>query len=147
MTAKALQDPGFPTALTDSQATALGLKLYFHGTNYNGGNAPTVSGSGFSNLRSMFIPYQMQDGTWRMRFNIRGGNTSLVTVSITINGVTFSAQYNAIAVCQLTGATQALVQSFTDISNSTLVGQWSAAVNGAAWAGDVELASKPTWAY
>lgn len=134
MTAKALQDSGFPTALTDAQATALGMKAYFHGTTYNGGNAPTVSGSGFSNLRSLFIPYQMQDGTWRMRFNIRGGNSNLASVSIVVNGVSFQTEYQAIAVTQLTGSSQLPVQAYVDSGGTNITALWNATINGAAWA-------------
>ena len=33
-------------SMSDALATTLGHKQYLHGTNYNGGNAPTVSGAG-----------------------------------------------------------------------------------------------------
>jgi len=49
-----------PTAYSDADATRMGLKQYLHGTSYNGGISPTVTGIGSVStiLRAVFIPYQ-----------------------------------------------------------------------------------------
>ena len=58
-----------PIGMSNAEATLRGLKQYLHGTAYNGGNAPTVGGvAGVT--RGVFVPYQTQDGTWRLKFNL-----------------------------------------------------------------------------
>lgn len=133
--------------LDNASATRLGLKEYLHGTTYNGGNAPTVTGqAGFAaDTRCVFIPYQMQSGTWRLRFNVRFSQTSGTTADITIAGVTFNkvapvaVSGNNLAAANYAGRT-------TDASGSIVL-RASSADTIFSVSGDVELSSKPTWAY
>jgi hypothetical protein len=146
--------PSLTSSLDNPTATQLGLKQYLHGTTYNGGNAPTVtslSGSGtFSVIRALFIPYQMQDGTWRMRLTINVTYSSTnSTVVLLINGITFSTVanfYQSLAV--MSDATSPFTASGSPgVNNSQLSGFTTAVTNGWRFSGDVELAAKPTWAY
>ena len=140
-----------PVGMSDQLATQLGLKQYLHGTTYNGGNAPTVTltaggGTLSSVTRAVFVPYQMQDGSWRMRFNFNVvlSSATRTFIVITINGVTFKAGdiqpcagiTSTAVTCYATNATGTVEFAFTSTTTTTTRAS-----------GDVELDSKPTWAY
>jgi len=133
--------------LDNASATRLGLKEYLHGTTYNGGNAPTITGqAGFAaDARCVFIPYQMQSGTWRMRFNVRFSQTSGTTADITVNGVTF----NKVAPVAVSGNNLAAANyaGRTTDATSSIVLRSSSADRVFSVSSDVELSSKPSWAY
>lgn len=143
-----------PSAYSDAEATRMGLKQYLHGTAYNGGFSPNLSlfsGSGtLSIIRGLFIPYQMQDGTWRLRFNVNN-TTSLsnTTITIAINGVTFkniSSYQQAISV--MGGTTSPFTANGSVGANTNYMTCFSTSGQTEfRWSGDVELESKPTWAY
>ena len=142
------------SSLSDAQATAMGLKQYLHGTTYNGGIAPTVTcaQSGFAVTRALFIPYQVNDGSWRLKFNVATTFTSatLSTLSVAVNGVTSK---------NITGFTQVIQAVFGNYSgpvrgtiapnngNLSIDVTSGVSTTGALYSGDVELESKPTWAY
>lgn len=140
------------SSLSDAQATILGLKQYLHGTTYNGGNAPTVTSaqSGFAVTRAIFIPYQCQDTTWRLKFNILAKFTSATvsTISCSINGITFKniAEFYQSVSAFVNGTLQ---QSYVNpnTSNVTIIQTSTASAIYFSASGDVELNSKPTWAY
>jgi hypothetical protein len=146
-----------PTTMSDVVATRLGYKTYAHGTTYNGGNAPTVTyNSGGGSLSSVtaseFIPYQTQDGTWRLRFNLAvvASSTSRTGYSVALAGVTFkniSGNYQAISAGG-GGSTNYLSYGYVE-PNNNLIGleHASGTLTGYRFSGDVELNSKPTWAY
>ena len=84
-----------PTALSDADATKLGLKQYIGAKS---GQDVDISVSAddadFGVDRAVFIPYQMNDGTWRLRFQIDGGWSpvaapSLNSFTLTISGTVF----------------------------------------------------------
>jgi hypothetical protein len=143
------------TSQADAIATQMGNKQYLHGTNYNGGNAPTLSGSSWTTTRAVFIPYQMQDGTWRMRFNLYGTLSGLANnnvFSLSVNGATFHASYQqALSVKVDSGTITNAYSSYAVAGASTI----NFIYNGASLnlnddytiSGDVELNAKPTWAY
>jgi hypothetical protein len=145
--------PVIPTAtsMSDVSATALGLKEYFHGTTYNGGIAPTVSGTGFTIRRAVFIPYQMQSGSWRMKFAMNYTQTSSSLSTATVNGVVWKISTDlrtAISASQDTASTTLLSgQVIRHNNTNTILAQFNAAVTDVSLSGDVELESKPTWAY
>lgn len=140
--------PSTNTSFDNASATRLGLKAYLHGTTYNGGIAPTVGGDASSVTRASFIPYQMQDGSWRMRFNIRCAHTtSWSTRTTSINGITTPSYTQAITGYNDAGG-NALSRCFMNSSTNTLTILYTTGVAGDAYYfGDIELASKPTWAY
>lgn len=143
--------PANPTQMSNALATQLGLKQYVHGTTYNGGNAPTVTGTSWTNIKSIFIPYQTQEGAWRLKFNVMGSITSSSRTAFTlsVNGVTFknvSTFYQPISYFIGGGAVAAV--AYVDPNTSDIKfshGSQSTTFYGAS--GDVELESKPTWAY
>jgi hypothetical protein len=148
--------PSLTSSLDDATATQLGLKQYLHGTTYNGGIAPTVTSalSGFTVARCSFIPYQAQDGAWRLKFNIAGTYT-LSTVSsttITVNGITFKNVSNysqAISVFINSSGLFNSTVSYTNANASTIqiTSSATATSNTISVSSDVELNGKPTWAY
>ena len=136
--------PSLTSSLDNATATQLGLKQYLHGTTYNGGNAPTVSGSGISSITTgRFIPYQLQDGSWRLRLNIFAVySPALASGVVSINlgaGVTFDVS-SAISLLGGTGYSNGAAANI----------QWSATsgtISNVIISGDVSLSGKPTWAY
>ena len=149
--------PAANSSLDDVTSTRLGLKQYLHGTTYNSGIAPTVSCSqaGTSINRATFVPYQMQDSTWRLKFNI---NISFTAASIAalpaVNtvGVTFknvSNHYQSVSASFGGVTTGSLTQARVDPNtNSSFITQTTGtSTNTVFISGDVELESKPTWAY
>jgi len=144
-----------PVGMSDQLATQLGLKQYLHGTTYNGGNAPTVacSQAGTTINRGLFIPYQVQDGIWRLKFNISIGFTSTSITSlpaVSTSGISFKTGVLQAVAASLGGSTIGNFQQAwaNPGAGSLFVSQTAgAATNSAFFAGDVELDSKPTWAY
>jgi hypothetical protein len=141
------------TSMGDVLATQLGYKQYLHGTTYNGGNAPTVASAGATIVRGVFIPYLTQGGTWRLRFtfNFTMSTATRTNLSTTINGVTFKNVANylqAVTVNSAPGSAQNAYQGFTLPNTSTVeIYHSSFSTGGYGVSGDVELESKPTWAY
>jgi uncharacterized delta-60 repeat protein len=64
-----IKDSGLtPTLMSDSQATALGLKVYSAGIAYNSGIVPTVTSNADGTISAAtFLPYQTQNGSWRLK--------------------------------------------------------------------------------
>jgi hypothetical protein len=146
--------PATNANLDDATATRLGLKQYLHGTTYNGGNAPTItcSQAGFAVVRGVFIPYQTQDGAWRLKFNMVGTFTSatltgiiFVVAGITIKNTTnFFQGISATPYSGLAAIYQQYVNPNTANFNCSFA---SSSQAGCIFSGDIELDSKPTWAY
>lgn len=145
--------PSLTSSLDNATATQLGLKQYLHGTTYNGGNAPTVTCAqgGFSVGRAVFVPYQTQDGTWRLKFNMYYAFTSatVTAVTVSVNGVTFKnssfySQAFSVAPSVSTTITNGYVTPNTGNMTASVT---SSTQTGFGISGDIELDSKPTWAY
>lgn len=132
-----------PTGLSDELATKLGKKVYSHGTTYNGGNAPTVSGVSSTQVAD-FIPYQMQDGSWRLKFNIVCAVTGSTGI-ITVNGVVY-ANTDQQGLAAATDA-NAYAKAFTNPNTDDITWQAGNTTAEIRVSGDVALESKPTWAY
>ncbi len=143
-----IASPVLPTAMNNADAAKMGYKQYDD-------SVVTVTSNsglpGFSVQRAVFIPYQMQDGTWRLKFNIRCPFTtaSVTTEGISISGVTFNISYDQAVTGFFTGSTtssfsNALTQAGTDNIN---VSRGTASNHNAfVISGDVELDAKPSWA-
>lgn len=149
-----------PANMTDANATMLGLKSYAHGTSYNGGNSPTITyvsggGSITSVDDSAFIPYKLQNGSWRLKFSM----TLIVSAAtrtdfvVSVAGVTakntpsagglrhpiFGTGDNSGANYERSG--------WTENSGNLGISHASAATSSYIFGGDIPLESKPTWAY
>lgn len=150
------EGPTLPAAMTDSQATALGLKVYSHGGTYNGGLAPTITlNSGGGTLDSVqigdFVPYQVQSGGWRMRFNVEVVLSSLTRTLaylsvVGIVGPASTGTGQIIAAAPFNGV--AAAAGYFEASGSRLLVNYpSGTTTNHGYSGDVKIASKPTWAY
>lgn len=149
--------PPFSSQLDDVIATRMGLKVYQHGTAYNGGNAPTITwtfggGTLSSVATSSFMPYQMQGGNWRLKFTA----TVLVSSStrtgggITVAGIITPNLSNGYqAVSGYSNSTAGYTsQAFIDANASEFYIQHASSTTTTyGFSGDIALASKPTWAY
>lgn len=142
-----------PASMSDSEATALGYFQYFHGTTYNGGIAPTVAGSTATVRNGAFVPYQTKAGAWRLRFNISVDTTATARTSyaLTVNGVVWktlsgTGTFHAVTgmVCSASAAPLTYVPGG---SNTVEFAYPSSSQACHISSGDVELDSKPTWAY
>lgn len=110
----------------------------------------TCTASGWSPSRCVAIYYQDQDGAHRLKFNMAGtiGSKTLAQVdSFTISGLVFK---NAIAQCVscLNNGTKPWMGASVNSNSNTinLYADSSATVSAIFVSGDVELASKPSWA-
>jgi hypothetical protein len=136
--------------LDDATATRLGLKQYLHGTTYNGGIAPTITlGGGGGTLSSVdlgsFMPYQTQDGTWKLKVSIVVTVSSAVRTLAALDVVgisvgTLQGVYGLTSTSPLTATSYVSNNRFQiDHSSSTTTKYY--------FSGEVVLSSKPTWAY
>lgn len=142
-----------PTGLSDTAATMLGLKTYSHGTTYNGGNAPTITVGGAtlnSVFDSKFIPYQVQDGSWRLKFNFAFDNTTSTTnCGAIVAGVTAKNSSNFVqSICLVQQRAAANTTTGYILPNTSEFTCYSSTTD-ALWtlSGDIALESKPNWAY
>ena len=132
-----------PTSYSDAEATRMGLKIYRSGVAYNGGNIISITNAS-SVTYSSFIPYQMQDGTWRMKLNLSADTPSTTARSFQVSGAVAAATSQALSVGNYgTGFGATL-----DNTNGLRLNVYST-TNVTSWYmfADIELASKPTWAY
>jgi hypothetical protein len=99
--------------------------------------------------RAVAIPYQTNDGTWRLRFNIvyQVSTASRTSLTMTISGVVFK---NSTASPQYVSCSNQAspVTSSETVINTGNVFVFHNTANTAKYLfyGDVELESKPTWA-
>lgn len=145
------------TSMGDALATQLGYKQYFHGTAYNGGVAPTITlsagGGSLSSIpRGLFIPYMVQDGSWRMRFSIVAlvSSTSRTSLTLAVNGVTFknTSNWSQPIIGQNYDGAVGSYYSNVVVNTGTMTNVHATATTTAyGFSGDVELNAKPTWAY
>ena len=138
-----------PTSMTDAEATRLGLKTYLHGGSYVSGLAPTVTGtiSATTTSRGAFVPYQMQDGAWRMKFNIKGTAAAVAFNNFTIAGILSVSVDQVVTMYQDDSGTTYTTQASIGASSNTVSWRVDAATSSIILFGDIELALKPTWAY
>jgi hypothetical protein len=135
--------------MTDAEATRLGLKTYLHGGSYVSGLAPTVTGtiSATTTSRGAFVPYQMQDGAWRMKFNIKGTAAAVAFNNFTIAGILSAAVDQVVIMYQADSGITYTTQASLPASGNLVSWRVNAVTSSIILYGDVELASKPTWAY
>lgn len=142
--------PMLPSSMSDAVATALGYKTYLgDGTTYNGGVAPSITTNRAStSLKgSSLIPYQTQDGSWRLKIDLVVEYTANTSVIITINATTFKNATNYYQALAYTGFAGGAEQAYCNPGGSTISADATISTGRAAVNGDVELDSKPSWAY
>jgi hypothetical protein len=135
-----------PTALSDAAAASMGLKRYTQADE-------TISeslDSGTVNYAEL-IPYQMSDGTWRLKFNIGDDNTlTNATVTLTFSNTTFANVTGAGGAGQAcsahadSGSVYLITGKVAD-NGSTITLTFSGTYARYCCSGDVALASKPSW--
>jgi len=152
------------TALQDAPTTAAHWRLnfvhagsatYLHGTTYNGGIAPTITVTGGGALssvdRSSFIPYQLQGGSWRLKifFTASVASGARTFQRFSVNGVTFLDLINGQALVGIFNNTPPTpMNCYTENNSGAItIEHGSATTTRYIVAGEVELVSKPTWAY
>lgn len=147
----------FPSSngnLDDIAATRLGLKQYLHGTAYNGGLSPTItlaSGGGTltSITRGVFIPYQSQDGSWRVKFNVAAVVSSATRTSaeFAVAGLV-AKNLGGLAQAFSANDTNTNMFGYTSANSGSLTCKHASATTAFySLSGEMDLESKPTWAY
>lgn len=128
--------------------------IYSAGTNYNGGLSPTITGTNWTTTFGRFIPYQLHDGNWWLRFSINGNFTgSANSVSIAVNGISFlSNEYQTCSFYPDLGGGNAQIWNggVCGAGNGSIAAICSTTPSIAhkwGFTGDVMLDSKPTWAF
>ena len=106
----------------------------------------SVSGTNWTTVRAVGIPYVTTDGTWRLRFNIVGSTTTQTSNTLTVSGVTFKSATDFNQSVNVTSLSGFAGWGWTGINASTISIFCSS--NSTSWSlsGDVELNSKPSWA-
>ena len=133
------------TATEYAGNTRLGLMQYAGNTAYSGGNSTTFTGpAGFSLVSAVLIPYQMSSGTWRLKFQVDFSATSTTAADIT-----FPVTFSKVSSFSVIGYTVALGTGAgrSQLASAQLIVRTTTASTQFAIAGDLELSSKPTWAY
>jgi len=138
------------TTVPTSKAVAdvIKPKQYLGGTTYNG-VALTVAGTNGTLVRAVFIPYQLSDDTWRLRFNLAmtftaaGSGTTITVAGITAKNV--ASYYQSIAAMVVTTNARASA-AITPNTNQIVCYTSAGTVYAFQLSGDIELESKPTWA-
>ena len=133
--------PNAPAGIQLATATVPGLTTGLKEYEESVTTGLTLSGTGWTTGDARFIPYQTTDGSWRMKFSIRGTWTSAASIAIGITGISapkaaFSSYPESVA-----AYTYGVI---TGITTFTIF--YGAAQTGGGCAGDIKLNSKPTWA-
>ena len=107
---------------------------------------------GFAATRAVGIYYQDQDGNHRLKINIAAtfNSTTVTATQFSLTGVTFKnvAGYYQPVANILLGASTSPVKCYADPNSSNiLISAASITATGICVTGDLELDSKPTWAY
>ena len=90
----------------------------------------------------------MQDGTWRLKFEISGTMTSIgATTDVTLVGITSKNVSNYNQPVAYYNGTSGLGTGYVPANGNTFRAVPASAVTSFAQSGDIELDSKPTWAY
>jgi len=106
----------------------------------------TVTGTNWTTVRAVGIPYSTTDGKWRLKFNIRGSvNVATATPLVTIAGITAPSSEQAISAI-IVDAGYYVTQARLISATGDLAANAQTTATNWAFSGDVELASKPTWA-
>lgn len=123
---------------------------YRHGTNYLSTSAPTITATtSVSSVQgSSFVPYKTANGGFRMTFNFKvtlSGNATSNTYSI--NAVTFKNSTGFRQSVSVYNVPAASAQGGYASPNTDDIVVTSSSADEFSISGDVELESKPTWAY
>lgn len=110
----------------------------------------TVTGTNYTSTRAIGIPYQTEQGIWRIRFNIRGTVTpSVNSLSLSISGITtrnVTGWVQYVGGGALGGANNTAGLSRFSPNTNTIDSDVVAVSGSWGFFGDVELESKPTFA-
>lgn len=138
-----------PKTMGRAHATSFGHMTYHHDSEYKDSKKLTVSvdtGGPAQIIGSEIIPYQMNDGSWRLRFNINLQlKTASPSVGIKMTGITYKESHSqtvTVNTSHTTWSTGRTVQGSDRFDNYAGSAQiyWNVS-------GDIELESKPTWAW
>lgn len=112
----------------------------------------TVTGTNWTTIRAVGVPYRTLDGAWRFRFNINGSISSTVTgINLTVSDITSknvanSTQSYSVHVAENGVDTRPLKSKYI-LANSNVftVESFSGVFNRVSIAGDIELEAKPVF--
>jgi hypothetical protein len=142
------QSPLDPALMSDALATKLGLRQYVEGVD---AGVTTNTTTGVWNFtRCVFMPYQTNDGTWRLRFNIVGSTTTTALIrTVTINGITFKnvANYYPAVTVAVEDPDSGDWKALAVFNTNGINARGTVVKDQIRLSGDLELESKPSWAH
>lgn len=134
------------------------LKQYTNGNKYNGVTI-AVSGTNWTTDYAVFVPYQTHatslgdDAVWRLKFNIGGViSVKAATLTLTVTGITSknNPTYDqaVVAILNSSGVAERFSRAeWSNNSSNIIITEVGAnTFDEVAVSGDIELASKPTFA-
>ena len=146
-----------PTQMSVSEATRLGHYIYEHGGSYNNGLAPTITNVNdwlVAGLRrTMFIPKQMQDGSWLCDVYVAGqSSSSIAAVDFDVAGMDVDSGSSGYDIPEGIGINSASAYGSSGATGNTTYTTFTgrASTAGSAWIishTNLLLTGKPTWAY
>lgn len=126
---------------------ALPTQYIGDGTTYNGVSL-TVTGTNWTTVRAVFVPYQTSPSRWRVRFNITGtvSSASRTTYTVTVAGIVARNVANDFQSLSGFGSANLVTACFATPNAATLTwGHATATTTAYFCSGDIELESQPTW--
>jgi hypothetical protein len=106
----------------------------------------TVSGTGWTTVRAVGVPYKTGNGSYRMKFNIVGTVTSQTSNTLTVSGVTFKNVSNYDQAVVVLANNAQIGTGYAAASSSTIQINTGSAFTRWSISGDVELENRPSWA-
>jgi hypothetical protein len=135
-------------ATSSSSGDVVAFKQYYGNGTSNGGDF-NVTGTGWTTIRAVAVPYKTTDGGWRMKFNIAGNMTgSPASETLTVSGVIFkntSGYYQAVTLASDADGTITRAVTDPDTAGNIIIST-NGVLSAARVSGDVELDSRPDWA-
>jgi hypothetical protein len=108
----------------------------------------TVSGTNsFSLTKGVGVPYRTRDGSWRMKFNLRGTTASATSTTLTFTGLTFANGFTSGQACCAAGNNGGSIGWYAVANNNAATMLVAANAAATEWvvSGDVQLNGKPTF--
>ena len=102
-----------------------------------------ATAGGWTTGYSALIPYQMDDGSWRVKGNIYGGTGSITALTLTISGIT---GVGFIIACSVMANANVVTGARKEASSSNFQAYSNGAGTAYTFSFDIPLASKPVWA-
>lgn len=106
-----------------------------------------ITGTNWTTVNAIAVPYRLVDGTWRVILNINGGSTVTSSLTVDVDGLVFADGIHQSMSCKTDNGAREIGTAFTEPNTNTFKYETAAGaqLTGAYISGDVALASKPSF--